>query len=257
MARVTSAGRVWQVATLALMCLFSQAASAATAGRIYFVSGEAYVERGSERFPAQKDTRLQAGDVIETGDTGRVQWRMVDDSYFAIRPNSRFKIDEFQRPANGSGGKAFYSLLKGGFRSITGLVGKSDQASYRVQSTVATMGIRGTDHTHILCQGDCGWAPGGNVKDGLYSRVDAGISVLANNEGSLDLQAGQYGLTASPPAQLPAMPAVFATWAFDFAIDFGAGDLGIQSEGSLRIEPLGNTGGNICIPVPSPNQPCP
>jgi hypothetical protein len=245
-------GKFWRNGAVLAALLLSAQPAAAAVGRIYFVSGEAYVERSGERFPAERDLLLEAGDVIATGDNGRVQWRMVDDSYFAIRPNSSFKIDEFQPPRSSQGGKAFYSLLKGGFRSITGLIGKSDQASYRVQSTVATMGIRGTDHTHVLCQADCGWAPGGNVADGLYSRVDSGTSVLANQDGSLDLRAGQYGLTASPPVQLPSMPAVFATWSVDFAIDFAGVSLEGDVKGDLRIEPI-----EPCLPVPSPNQPCP
>lgn len=246
------------MALIALL-VFSGSALGAAAGRIYFVSGEAYVQRGGEQFPAERDTLVQAGDEIVTGDDGRVQWRMLDDSYFAIRPNSRFKIDEFQRPTGAQGGKAFYSLLKGGFRSITGLIGKSDQANYRVNSAVATMGIRGTDHTHLICQGDCAWAPGGNVKDGLYSRVDSGTSVLGNSDGALDLKAGQYALTASPPTPLPSMPAVFASWAIDFEIDLSLLSVGEQIKNTIRIEPLGSPigGPGPCVPVPSPNQPCP
>ncbi len=233
---------------LVLMAFPSMAGAAE--GRIMFVSGGAFVERGTQKLPIRKDMLVQIGDTLVTEDDGRVQWRMADDSYFAIRPSSRFKIEEFNEPSSsGGGGKAFYSLLKGGYRCISGLIGKQDPASYRVTSPVATMGIRGTDHTHIVCAGDCGWAPGGNVADGLYSRVDSGSSVLSSAEGTLDVKAGQYALTASPPALLSAMPSVFASWAIDFAIDLGGG-ASAGSEGLIRIE---GPEVNIPGPPPSPN----
>jgi hypothetical protein len=232
---------------LALLPLEAMAA----VGRIYYTSGGVYIERSGQKIPVVKDILLESGDVIVTEGDGRAQWRMADDSYFAIRPDTRFKIDEYQEPAGGSGGKAFYSLLKGGFRSITGLIGKSDHASYRVNSTVATMGVRGTDHTHVLCQDDCGWVPGGNPANGLYSRVDEGSSIVSNAEGTLDVKAGQYAETASPPRLVNTAPGVFFNWAVDFRIDIGLA-LGFEHKGVLRIEPIVD-----CLPVPSPNQPCP
>jgi hypothetical protein len=215
--------RVWtaSVAFSLALTAFSPVAAAAE-GRIMFVSGGAYIERGTQKLPIQEEMLVQVGDTLVTEDDGRVQWRMADDSYFAIRPSSRFKIEEFSEPSGGGGGKAFYSLLKGGYRSITGLIGKKDTAAYRVKSPVATMGVRGTDHTHVLCEADCSWAPGGNVADGLYTRVDSGSSVLTNPDGSLDVKAGQYARTASPPALLSTMPSVFTNWTIDFKIDIVA-----------------------------------
>ena len=241
------------VAIAALILVTSSpAANAAASGRIAFVSGGAYVERGAQKMPMQPDMLVEAGDVLVTENDGRVQWRMADDSYFAIRPSSRFKIDEYTAPVAGSGGKAFYSLLKGGYRCISGLIGKGDQSAYRVVSPVATMGIRGTDHTHVICQADCTWAPGGNVADGLYTRVDMGKSILSNAQGSLDVAAGQYARTSSPPSLLTAMPSVFANWAVDFAIDTGAAARARCAAGDcvLRIE-----GPEVPVPgtIPSPN----
>lgn len=213
--------RNWAMAA-ALALMASSPMAGTPEGRITYTSGGAYVERGAQKIPLRDDMLVEVGDILVTESDGRVQWRMADDSYFAIRPNSRFKIEEFNKPGTAGGGKAFYSLLKGGYRCISGLIGKTNPADYRVISPVATMGIRGTDHTHVICQGDCAWAPGGKVTDGLYSRVDLGASVLSNAEGTLDVKAGQYARTASPPALLAAMPSVFANWEVDFHIELDA-----------------------------------
>lgn len=55
----------------------------------------------------------------------------------------------------GDGSRAFFRLVKGGFRSVSGLIGKVNQDNYRVSTPVATIGIRGTRYSARLCQGDC------------------------------------------------------------------------------------------------------
>ena len=248
----TQQSRALRLGVLFLVMALLPVEAMAAVGRIYYTSGGVYIERGTEKVPATKDSLLESGDVIVTEFDGRAQWRMADDSFFAIRPDSRFRIDEYQEPAKGgAGGKAFYSLLKGGFRNISGLIGKSDPAAYQVKSPVATLGIRGTDHTHVLCQGDCGWA-GSNIADGLYTRVDEGSSFLSNPEGGLEVKGGQYAETLSAPKLVDTAPTVFLTWEVDFRIDIGL-IVEFEHEGSLRIEPVIEP----CLPVPSPNQPCP
>lgn len=51
--------------------------------------------------------------------------------------------------------RAFFRLVKGGFRSVSGLIGKVNQDDYRVSTPVATIGIRGTRYGVRLCQGEC------------------------------------------------------------------------------------------------------
>ncbi|HXG28139.1 MAG TPA: FecR family protein [Nevskiales bacterium] len=241
---------------LALLCL-SQTATAAI-GRIYFVHGGVYIQRGADRIPAEKDALLEAGDTLVTESDGRVQWRLADDSYFVLRPNSSYRIETYQFPEGGpakaGAGKAIYELLKGGVRTLTGLIGKTDTAAYQAKMPVATMGIRGTDYTSIYC-GDCSWA-GPNIKSGLYVRVDHGEIEIINQGGSLRVKAGQYAYVASDsfaPQLLPEAPAVFLTWAVDFEFVYP----GLESviDRLRRIEPIEPI--EPCLPVPSPNEPCP
>ena len=51
---------------------------------------------------------------------------------------------------------AFFRLLKGGFRAVSGLIGHTRREDYAVQTPVATIGIRGTDYEVRMCSGDCG-----------------------------------------------------------------------------------------------------
>ena len=119
--------------------------AAAPAGRVNFAIGN--VSRSGD---GSGPERLRRGSVVNTGDTiktarGRVQIRFNDGGYMSLKPNTEFRIDEFEFDSKPSGArKGFFSLLRGGLRTITGLIGKRDRNSYRLKTRVATIGIRGT-----------------------------------------------------------------------------------------------------------------
>lgn len=149
---------------LVLLC---PTAALANAGKIVFASGQAYVLR-QQQLPAQTGQVVETGDLLVTGMDGRVQLLMNDSSRIALRPNSRFRIDAFTAPDRsiksstpGSAlrlrqvGRAFYSLIRGGFRTVTHSDGLRDLDSYQVRTPVATIGIRGTYYVARYCNNDC------------------------------------------------------------------------------------------------------
>jgi hypothetical protein len=94
-----------------------------------------------------KGAEVGQGDTINTGE-GRVQLRFVDGAYVSLQPQSQFRIDEFRFNGRQDGSeRGFFSLLKGGLRTITGLVGRTNKDNYQVTTSVATIGIRGTEYT--------------------------------------------------------------------------------------------------------------
>jgi hypothetical protein len=198
--------KILTLIVLSLLCSNLQAA----AGRAIFVFGDAKVSSADGSLQQlSKNSEVDNGDLIITGSNGVVQLRMIDKAFIAIRPNSEFKIEEYQLGATKEEDTGFFSLLKGGFRAITGAIGRRLKSAYRVGTTVATIGIRGTDYTARLCNKDCntnfGAKTGALVADGLYvGVVDGGIE-LTNNLGSLDLDELQYGYVrdaASAPVAL-------------------------------------------------------
>ncbi len=120
----------------------------AQVGTIQFAAGDVKIRdaAGVER-TAAKGMGLNAGDTILTG-TGvsSAQIKMVDEGIIAVRPESQLKIDQYAFKGKEDGSeRAFMSLLKGGFRAITGLIGRTNRDNYRVTTPNATIGIRGTD----------------------------------------------------------------------------------------------------------------
>jgi len=182
-----------------VMCLFSSQLFA-NAGRAIFVYGQVQVtdENGNQR-PLLKNGKVDPGDLIETSRNGLVQIRMIDKGFISIRRNSQFKIEAFKLGAKKEEDSGLFSLLKGGFRAITGVIGKRLRSVYQVKTVIATIGIRGTDYTARLCNQDCDNSFGtaanrsSNVKDGLYVGVIDGGVLLTNGLGTLDLDELQYG----------------------------------------------------------------
>jgi hypothetical protein len=99
----------------------------------------------------------------------------------SLQPQTQFRIDayEFKGQADGSE-KGFFSLLKGALRTITGAIGKKDRKAYRLDTAVATIGIRGTIYSVAY----------GNS---VTVNTDQGAVEACNNGGCLVVGAGQSG----------------------------------------------------------------
>jgi FecR protein len=153
-----------------LIVLASGAAAAADVGRVVLAAGETSALRQGQVVRLALGTLVQDQDVLRTGAASNLQVRFEDDSYVSLREGSELRVDQFKFGGVGEE-SAVFSLLKGGLRAVTGLVGRSNHDDYKMVTPTATIGIRGTDYAATLCQGDCKNPDGSPAKDGLYGRV--------------------------------------------------------------------------------------
>ncbi|MFK7888617.1 MAG: FecR domain-containing protein [Gammaproteobacteria bacterium] len=176
-----------------------------SAGSAIFVFGKAQVvsSNGTVR-SLTKGGAVDEGDRVITGANGRVQIRLRDGGLIALRPATEFEIEAFHYAAQDNSDDpfaqresvSFFSLVKGGFRSLTGAVGQENKEAYRVRTPVATIGIRGTDYDAVLCAGDCAalsLSVGQDVADGLYVGVNSGGVQITNAAGSVALGPQEFG----------------------------------------------------------------
>jgi len=165
------------------------------AGKVAAVVGQvtAAGEDGAIRTIA-KDDPIFAGDIVSTGPNSRVRIVFSDDGIIFLRPSSRFVIKSYNHSGSPEKDESSFSLVRGGFRSVTGAIGQSNPKNYKVDTPVATIGIRGTDHEGRLCINDCtdlvdvGVSP---PPDGLYTGTNTGETVIGNQ----NFGAGEYGFT--------------------------------------------------------------
>ncbi len=195
---------------VALAGLLPEAALAA-AGAVTHLSGAVVARRGDGQSQILSvKSEVREGDVIATAENSYARLKFGDGTEVVLRPNTQVKVDAFkfeeQRPREDN---VVLSLLKGGLRSVTGLLAKRNAANFRVQAPNATIGIRGTNFGLLYCQNDCGKVPGpgGNPPaNGLHVDVSDGVIVVSNTGGSQEFRMGQFGYVQNiqtPPVQVP------------------------------------------------------
>ncbi|MBX9903668.1 MAG: FecR domain-containing protein [Burkholderiales bacterium] len=85
----------------------------------------------------------------------RDSWAILefnDQTRITLRPNTVFRLDSYKADAPEA---MLLGLVKGGLRVVTGLLGKRNPSGVKVQTAVATIGIRGTEFDARLCEADC------------------------------------------------------------------------------------------------------
>ena len=93
------------------------------------------------------------GTTVFTGPASSVVLKFDDGQVAALTANSRMTITAYRyEPASGTG-NVLLSLVEGGMRAITGLIGKNSRANVSYRAATATIGIRGTDVTIVTMQG--------------------------------------------------------------------------------------------------------
>lgn len=124
------------------------------AGQVGYMSGALVAQRadGTVKVLSTK-SEILAGDMLITAKDSYAQIQMNDGSKMTLRPNSNLRIEAFQFNKDEPGAdNAVFRLLKGGFRTVTGLIGKRGNAdAYKLHAAASTIGIRGTDFTSRLC----------------------------------------------------------------------------------------------------------
>lgn len=111
-----------------------------------------------------------AGDIIETDVEGAVNIMFVDETSFAVSNNARLAIDEYVfDPASGAGTQSF-SVLRGMFVFVSGMIGREDPDDVEISTPIGNIGIRGTTIA-------------GNVDTGEITVVEGAI-VLRSLDGA-------------------------------------------------------------------------
>lgn len=217
-------------AALLFACLGS--ALAAPAGEITHLSGILSVKRadGASKILAVK-SQVDEGDTLTTEKDTYARIKFIDGAEVVLRPDSQFKVESYRyEEAKPAGDNIFVSLLKGGLRSVTGLVGKRNKEKIAYQTPTATIGIRGTHFGALICKGDCTnlQTPNGDPPaDGLHLDVAAGIISATNPAGTLDFSAGQFGYVRdanTPPQLVPPEQGFRVTMPSSIAVNRGFGD---------------------------------
>ncbi len=98
-----------------------------------------------------KGSMLHNGETLNTGSRAFALIEFSDGTKMTLRPSTTFKIDRVDtRPDEEN---MVLSLIRGGLRAVTGFISKRAKNAFRINTTVATIGIRGTEFDARLCEG--------------------------------------------------------------------------------------------------------
>lgn len=176
------------VLTASMTALFAPALYAAGAGQVDFATpGVNAIGPNGQSRPVAKGSEIQPGETIDTG-AGRAQVRFTDGGYVSLQPQTQFRLESYGYDKDDPKKNGIVmNLLKGGLRTITGLIGKTNREGYKLQTATATVGIRGTEFSIT-------GFPDGSI---VFHTTDGAIDV-SNNTGSTTVPGGQSVTVTSP-----------------------------------------------------------
>ncbi len=183
-------------AVLVFFAVQMPGAFAQAVGRIIASSGDVTVVRANAPQPGPVGTALQVGDLVRTGVQANAQLWLADASVVALRHGSEFRIDQFTFRDNPVNDRAFYSLLKGGLRTVAGVIGSVNRSSYQLATPHANMGRRGTQFAIVACQNDCAETSGTLAANGTYGGIFEGRIGVINNAGEAEFGVGEFFFVA-------------------------------------------------------------
>lgn len=185
--------------------------------RVLALAGTATVERGGAVRTLAHGDELSPGDVLNVGEASVLQLRFTDETLLSLRANSRLRIDEFRFTGQPAQDRSLLELLRGGMRTVTGLIGKANPRAVAVRSYAATIGIRGTHFSLVACADDCVEPDGTRPANGVFGGVTDGRIAVGNRAGETEFGQQDYFFVAgpdAPPERLLAPPGVLSERVF-------------------------------------------
>ena len=111
-------------------------------GKVEALSGSATAIRGGVAVQLNMGDVIFQNDVIQTGSDSSVGFALVDGTAFRMTANARMVLNELVYDPNGNANSALVSLVQGSISFVAGQTAHT--GDMKVQTPVATMGIRGT-----------------------------------------------------------------------------------------------------------------
>jgi hypothetical protein len=158
-------------------------AQSSDAGKFLSVAGDVrVVSRDGAPRAAQREAEFREGESIITGPGALAQLRMFDGALMSVRGDTEIKLERFSYAGEQDRNASFLmSVLKGGLRTITGVIGRQNRERYRITTATVTIGVRGTDFEIVHVPQPIASR---EVPAGTYNRVYEGMTSIQNRAGA-------------------------------------------------------------------------
>lgn len=186
-----------------LLLLVSGAALAIPAAYVHQLEGDASASTKGVSRVLQVGSTLEAGDEVSVG-KGSATLKFEDGQIVALQERARFSIVNYQyNKTKVADSNVVLSLLRGGMRYLTGVIGGTRRDAITLRAGTATIGIRGTD---VIMLVDAAGQVLATVQDGVVAFTNQGVTAALNAGQGTTASPNQPPAPARPVSQLP--PAV-------------------------------------------------
>jgi hypothetical protein len=117
-------------------------AAAKVIGHVTKLTGSATAIRNGVSVILNSGDNVNKGDVVQAGADSSLGMTFIDGTVFSLSSNARMVLNEMVYDPNGSSNSSLLSLVQGTISFVAGETAK--HGDMRVDTPVATMGIRGT-----------------------------------------------------------------------------------------------------------------
>ena len=84
------------------------------------------------------------GDWLETGKDGRISLTFIDNTRFAVGPDSRIALSKFEYDRTTQKGSFITKVERGSLAVVSGRISKSGRDAMQLQTPTSLLGVRGT-----------------------------------------------------------------------------------------------------------------
>lgn len=127
-----------------LLCAGLAASAAAEVGRIKSSAGQAFVVRGAAQLPARPGLGVESSDTLLTRRDGRLALTFIDNTRFALGPNSSVSVSKFLYDRRTQRGEFEARVNRGSLAVVSGQIAKSRKDAMKVRTPTTLLGVRGT-----------------------------------------------------------------------------------------------------------------
>ncbi|HVU31302.1 MAG TPA: FecR domain-containing protein [Sphingomicrobium sp.] len=127
-----------------LLLLLAATSDSGEIGRIKSSVGTANVERGAASLSASIGQELMPGDWLVTGKDGRMSLTFVDDTRFAVGPDSRIGLKKFEYDPTTQKGSFIAKVERGSIAVVSGRITKSGRSGMQIETPDSVLEPHGT-----------------------------------------------------------------------------------------------------------------
>jgi hypothetical protein len=175
-------------------------------GKIIEIEGKVWRAVGNEKAEFKVDDDVYSNDIIFTDPASRAEIMFIDDTQITLGENTTLKLDKYVfDPDNLETASGDFSVMKGSFLFVSGLLTKNQKPDVHVKTSYGTIGLRGT----IV------W--GGKLDDDYGVLVQEGEVDVVNGGGTTTVPTGQ-GTFMKNFREKPRVPKAWAAEKTDRAV---------------------------------------